>query len=45
MIIRQKVVGCVEIDGALYFPLTTPKEVAEYEVYVRTLERLGGDAS
>lgn len=45
MIIRQKVVGCVEIDGALYFPLTTPKEVAEYEVHVRTLERLGGDAS
>ena len=45
MIIRQKVVGCVEIDGALYFPLTTPKEVAEYEVHVRTLERLGGEPS
>lgn len=45
MIIRQKIIGCVEIDGALYFPLTTPKEVAEYEAHVRTLERSGGDAS
>ncbi|MBR1646490.1 MAG: glycosyltransferase family 2 protein [Selenomonadaceae bacterium] len=44
MIIRQKVIGCVEIDGAFYFPLTTPKEVDEYEAHVRKNERRGGES-
>ena len=38
MIIRQKIIGCFEIDGSNYFPLTTPKEVDEYEAHIKILE-------
>ena len=38
MIIRQKNIGCVEIDGSNYFPLTTPKEVDEYEAHIKIWE-------
>ena len=38
MIIRQKVIGCVEIDSRNYYPLTTPKEVDEYEAHVKIWE-------
>ena len=40
MIIKQKVIGCVEIDGSLYYPLTTPKEVDEYEAHVKVWEEV-----
>lgn len=38
MIIRQKIIGCVEVDGSDYYPLTTPKEVDEYEAHVKIFE-------
>ena len=40
MIIRQKIIGHVEIDGKLYYPLTTPKEVDEYEAHIKIWEEV-----
>ena len=45
MIIRQKIIGCFEIDSACYYPLTTPKEIVEYENHVKRLEQKGGASS
>ena len=38
MVLMQKTIGCYEIDSAIYYPLTTPKEIAEYEVHIRNIE-------
>ncbi len=41
MILKQKIIGCYKIDNSLYHPLTTPKEVDEYEEYLKANERRG----
>ena len=38
MVLMQRRIGCIEIDKSIYYPLTTPKEIAEYEVHVRNVE-------
>ena len=41
MVLRQKIIGYYEIDDRYYYPLTTPKEIAEYESHIRAVESRG----
>lgn len=38
MILNQKVIGYHQIEGKYHYPLTTPKEIAEYESHIRRIE-------
>ena len=37
MILKQKIIGCYKIDSENYYPLTTPKEILEYEEHLKAM--------
>ena len=39
LILRQKIIGCYKIPVRNYYPLTTPKEIAEYETHLKRVEK------
>ena len=41
MVLMQKVIRCYDIDERYYWPLTTPKEISEYETHIRKIENGG----